>query len=106
MKVALNMIRTKVIGGMWTKDLLCTVGAVYDGTPPNSPARRLMVDVWTTMSTGEMFKSIKKLPNDCVKNLSHSMDKLRPNKLGNLANKNGIAAYLETPTKTPSAGSA
>jgi hypothetical protein len=73
------------------------VKAIYNGIPPRSPARRLVTDLWTSLSIGDIFKRVEHLPKDFVQDLGESINKARPESLGNIAVQKGIAAYQEKP---------
>ena len=81
--------------GKWLAPPTYAVNTVYGGTPPNSPARRFLVDVRTALAIPYLFKNIHLLNKDFVQDLGESMAELKVNALGNLVKKNGIAAYLE-----------
>ncbi|CAG5146041.1 uncharacterized protein ALTATR162_LOCUS1814 [Alternaria atra] len=81
----------------WIVPAFYIVKAIYNGTPPGSPARRFVTDLCTSRSIGDISKHVEHLPRDFVQNLGESINKARPGSLGNIAVQKGIAAYQEKP---------
>jgi hypothetical protein len=81
----------------WTVPAWHTINIVYDGTLPNNPARRFVTDLWTSLDINSIFRNFLNLNKEFLDDLGDSMSKSRLVTLGNMAEKNGIAAYLETP---------
>jgi hypothetical protein len=73
---------------------------IYKGTLPDSPARRFVNDLWSTAAIKSLFRDFGHLHPDFAEDI---VDVLVKSQLsgswitGNVAENNGIAAYLETP---------
>jgi hypothetical protein len=80
----------------WTAPSSLTVNIIYNGTLPNSPARRFVTDLWTALDIKNIFEVFHDLNKDFMEDLGDSMKKIQRTDLGNMATKKGIAAYLET----------
>ena len=81
----------------WTFPRYSTVANVFDKTPSQSPARRLLVDMANTCNVESLHAEAATLPKDLVRDL---LVCLRMRVKGrNGAIKKGLNAYLETTTE-------
>jgi hypothetical protein len=78
---------------------LCVVDVIYDGTTEGSPARRLVTDLYSTLSIKYFLElDTETLHKDFVTDLAKATEELRPvrqGRGGNVVLRNGIDAYME-----------
>lgn len=84
--------------GIWATPSIDAVNMVYNGTTEASPARRLLVDLFSTIYISSILDLGGDMHKDFRSELGKTLMKLRPLKKGaveNVAKKKGADAYLE-----------
>lgn len=97
---ALAVSRLKSADKYWTAPGENIVNIVYIGTLMDSPAKRLMTDMWSTVSVRDLVVIFRheKMHKDWKNEILEALEEKCPLKQGvggNYAFKKGVQAYLE-----------
>lgn len=88
---------------VWFVPSLIVVNLVYYGTPETSPARRLLINIWSTLNFTAIFTAAKELHADFLADLEKEMQLIRPLKSGESGNRaliRGLWSYIEQEKKS------
>jgi hypothetical protein len=97
---AIEVTQSRNLKGEWQVINNVIIKTVYNGTPQDSPARRLVTNMYSALSLKEILKDVRgiALHQDYNTDLAKILDETRPRKKGcggNMAARNGVQAYLE-----------
>ncbi len=81
--------------GDWRVPPPSSIRFVYDGTPEKSPARRLMVDMWSRIDSASIALYVEVLPKPFLGDLAIRLAQSQNRNSGCIAKGNGAQAYLE-----------
>jgi hypothetical protein len=96
----MDISQTESVGGLRALPSPRSIQIIYAATLAGSPARRLVADMWSTLSVYEILSELQthQMHSDFVEDLAEAMEENRPLKkgcIGNIACKKGVKAYLE-----------
>jgi hypothetical protein len=96
----MDISQTESVGGLRALPSPRSIQIIYAATLAGSPARRLVADMWSTLSVYEILSELQthQMHSDFVEDLAEAMEENRPLKkgcIGNIARKKGVKAYLE-----------
>ncbi|KAF2242119.1 hypothetical protein BU26DRAFT_555820 [Trematosphaeria pertusa] len=80
------------------------VRTIYEGTTSNSPARRLMVDLWTSVTASTLAKVAGSLPHEFIVDIATTLLNERTEGKQNTAKNSNGTKYLESMQEGNSTG--